>query len=764
MGWFHAHGGSSRPAVSILAKADGRPAGAGVLLPGRHLLTCAHVVNSALGKDMLAPDHPGPIAVPVRLHGPEHTVEAHAELAVWIPPRTDDGGLGAFEWNGDLAVLRLNGALPPAIEPPRWHPMAKRQLVRAWHGSGEPGVFADAEVSACDGRFGYFDGAERALDIEPAYSGGPLWSNEEGAVVGLVTAKLRVQGVLRRAWGIPWQRVTRELDDAGAGHLLPRQPAEDVRDHPGYAELVALLDGPLTLSEGWIRCCRTVARQCGLGHRADGVPSAEEFAHLLLTRGRALPALVEAVRGMASPVADDLLAIGRRCGLPKLLSPGEYERLLVQLRALPAAAAAGVPGAVRAALPLAALPAALLTDGDGHHGRDRDGGVDGLGGGGGLGGVGGADGFGGFGGGDGLGGLGGGDGGGRGRFEALIAHVEGLHGDSSAADDGVMPAVPGLLRAVEFVAAGCCPAEQRAALRRWNAAVARRLGVHDAALMDRRHDAEQWARSATRGAAPRVVAKLDRCGAAPGSAPGAAREEAAERYLLRLWCDDGDGLRQVSDDSERPRGAQEVAQEIFAAVGALRRPDPSGPRPVIELVVDRDALEVPVDRWRAAGPGAVLPMRLGTPYPLVVNCPELRELNGGTMLDQWRERWARLETEEPVHIDDATAPDPEAVCGLLMERLTARVTVDVAAHRRTGVVQMCLAAGVPVVLWDRSGEQGSPAVRHAAGASTRQLPEVVRTYRTKTLQRPDEYTGRPVLAWADAGRALPRLDLVDPTE
>ncbi|MER7872172.1 trypsin-like peptidase domain-containing protein [Streptomyces solisilvae] len=739
MGWFHAHGSSSRPAVSILAKADGRPAGAGVLLPRRHLLTCAHVVNSALGKDMLAPDHPGPIAVSVRLHAPEHTVEADAELAVWIPPRTDDGGLGAFEWNGDLAVLRLTGALPTAVEPPRWHPMAERQLVRAWHGSGEPGVFADAEVRECDGRFGYFDGAERTLDIEPAYSGGPLWSNEESAVVGLVTAKLRVRGTLRRAWGIPWQRVTRELDDAGAGHLLPRQPAEDIRDHPAYGELVALLDGPLALSEGWTRCCRTVARQCGLGHRADGLPSADEFAHLLLTRARALPALVEAVRGTAGPVADDLLAVGRRHGLPKLLSPGEHERLLVQLRALSATAAAGVPGAVRAALPLAALPTALLTGEDGGHGCDGA-----------------------------VGGHGRHDvnGGQRDeRFEALIAHLEGLHGDSSPADDGAM-AVPGLLRAVEFVAAGCCPADQGAALRRWNAAVARRLGVHDAALMDRRHDAGQWARSASRGTAPRVVAKLDPCGPATGggtTTATAAREE-PERYRLRLWCDDGDGLRQVSDDSERPRGAEEVAQEIFAAVGSLRRPDPSGPRPVIELIVDRDALEVPVDRWKAAGPGAVLPIRLGTPYPLVVNCPELRELNGGTMLDQWRERWTRLDAEEPLHIDDATAPDPEAVCGLVMERLTARVTIDVAAHRRTGVVQMCLAAGVPVVLWDRSGEPESPAVRHAAGMSARELPEAVRIYRTKTMQRPEEYTGRPVLAWADAGRALPRLDLADPTE
>ena len=736
MGWFHPRGSAPRPAVSILAKTDGRVAGAGVLLPQRHLLTCAHVVNSALGKDMLAPDHPGAIALSVEIHGPEHTVEASAELTAWIPPRTDDGGLGAFEWNGDLAVLRLAGApAAPVFEPPPWHPMARRQSVRAWHGSGEPGVFADAEVSECDGRFGYFDGAERALDIEPAYSGGPLWSYEESAIVGLVTAKLRIRGGVRRAWGIPWQRVTRELRRAGVDHLLPPLD-EDVRGHPVYPELTALLDGELSLSDGWVRCCRAVARQCGLDHRADGAPSADEFARLLLTRGRVLPALVEAVRPTAGPIADDLLALGRRHGLPKLLTPGEYERLLRQLRALPPSSAAGVPGAVRAALSLAALPGALLAGfGGGESEACGDGGREGDG------------------------------DGGNGRFEALIAHLEGLYGDSSPTDDERVAAVPGLLRAVEFVAAGCCPtAALRAELWQWNAAVARRLGVHEAALRDRRHDARQWARGASRGSAPpRVVAKLSSCGPAPGGA-AVSDPDGPERYRLRLWCDDGDGLRQVSDDSERPRGAEEVAQEILDAVGSLRRPDPAGPRFVIELVVDRDTLEVPADSWKPAGARTLLPIPLGAPYPLVVNCPELRELNGEAMLDQWRERWARLDSEEPVHIDDATAPDPEAVCGLLMERLTAHVTVDVAAHRRAGVVQMCLAAGVPVVLWDRSGQPGSPAVRHATEVTARELPEAIRTYRTKTLQRPAEYTGRPVLAWADAGRALPRLDLVDPTE
>jgi hypothetical protein len=37
--------------VSVL-RPDGTVAGAGMLLPGRRVLTCAHVVNEALGRDL----------------------------------------------------------------------------------------------------------------------------------------------------------------------------------------------------------------------------------------------------------------------------------------------------------------------------------------------------------------------------------------------------------------------------------------------------------------------------------------------------------------------------------------------------------------------------------------------------------------------------------------------------------------------------------------------------------------------------------------
>lgn len=703
MGWFHARGPSARPAVSVLAEADGEPAGSAVLLPGQHLLTCAHVVNSALGRpDLLAPDDPGPVAVRVRIIVRGATVEREAELTAWIPPRMDDGGLGGYEWNGDLAVLRVTGSLPPALQPSPWHPMAKAQRVRAWHGSGEPGVYVDSKVTDCDGQFGYFDGDDRSLDIEQSYSGGPLWTNDESVVVGLVTAKLDIHaGPVRRAWGIPWQRVRRELDDKGLAHLTAG-PEDGVRDHPAYPELVTLLDRPLPTVGGWARCGQAVARQCGLVHHADGEPSAEEFARLLLTQERALPALVEAVRFAARDLADELLAVARSHNLSRLLSPQEYKRLVALLDALPAPAAARIPAAIRAALPLAAVPAALLNGG--------------------------------------------------GSTAALVEHLETLHGDSPRG--GV--AVPRLLRAVEYVAAPCFRAnepgagvDQLAALRQWCARVADRLGVHRTALRDRQADAADWARK-WQHTPPRVLVELR-------TLP--TRSDGSERYLMRLWCDDGSGPQPVSEQDQRPRTSGEVAREILAVVGSLRRAD--GLLPVVELVVDRDSLELPLDDWEAPDP--LLPRVLGAEYPVVVNCPELRERGGDGILSDWRERWRRLDSEEPLHIDDEAAESPRALYALLMRwRYAGRAHIVASRQHRSAAVQMCLAVGVPVVLWDRGDKPGCPALGHVTEAHG-QLPEQVRIYRTMALQRPLTCPGRPVLAWADpdllppegAGRLVP---------
>ncbi|WP_257585898.1 MULTISPECIES: serine protease [unclassified Streptomyces] len=703
-------GADSRPpAISILSQLDGEPVGAGVLLPGQHVLTCAHVVNCAVGSDMLAVKYPGHISLRIRVYGPASTHMCQAELTAWIAPRLGDGGLGAYEWNGDLAVLRLDSALPPGIQPPRWRPMAEKQLVRAWHGGAERSSFADVEVTECNGRFGYVDALRDKLAVDRGYSGGPLWSGRDRAVVGLVTAKLNTDGSLRRAWGIPWQRIRDELTGAGLADLTT-QPDDDMRGDPFYAELVALLDRGLSHPEDWARCGRAVARECGLEHSGDGEPSAEEFARLVLTHERALPALVGALRHTAPHLADELLLAGRGTRFPRLLSPGEFDLLVRRLEALDAASLARLPAALRAALPLAVVPEPLVSRASRGHG-----------------------------------------------IGDLVGYLEGLPGPhvSSFAHPGEAAPVPGLVRVVEFLAAGC-PPEQRGALRHWGTQVVARLAIHQSALEDRRRDAEEWAARQERAAAPRLLVELSSSGTVNGAAC----------YRLRLWCDDADGPRRISEEDDRPRTAQEATREIFDALAPFHPREPDGPLPVVALIVDRDGLELPADEWRDSGLGRVLTRVLGAEYPLVVDCPELRELGGRRSEAEWRQRWKRLDEGGVLEVTHP-GTDQNEVYGVLMEqRHIAQVMVDVPSAARSAIVQTCLVVGVPVILWDRSDTCRSPVVRHVAGVPVRSLPEAVRMYRAKTLQRPEDFTGRPVLTWADADRPDPRpqLELADPTE
>ncbi|MGO4749687.1 serine protease, partial [Streptomyces sp. 2MCAF27] len=273
------------------------------------------------------------------------------------------------------------------------------------------------------------------------------------------------------------------------------------------------------------------------------------------------------------------------------------------------------------------------------------------------------------------------------------------------------------------------------ALRQWCDVAAKRLGVPETALWDRRKDAADWAKK-WRPTPPRVLVELR---ASP------TRDDGPERYHMRLWCDDGSGPQPVSEQDQRPRTSGEVAREILTVVGSLRRAD--GLLPVVELIVDRDSLELPLDDWE--DPDQPLPRVLGAEYPVVVNCPELRERGGDGILSDWRERWRRLDSEEPLHIDDEAAESPRALYGLLMERRFAgRAHIVASRQRRSTAVQTCLAAGVPVVLWDRGDKPGSPVLGHLTDPRGH-LPEQVRIYRTMALQRPLTCPGRPVLAWAD---------------
>src|SRR4051812_58393 len=84
---------------------NGRAAGAGALVTERHVVTCAHVVNAALGLDPRQQRQPdGPVTLDFPLADGAPTLTATVER--WMPPPRE-GAAG-----DDIAGLVLNEALP----------------------------------------------------------------------------------------------------------------------------------------------------------------------------------------------------------------------------------------------------------------------------------------------------------------------------------------------------------------------------------------------------------------------------------------------------------------------------------------------------------------------------------------------------------------------------------------------------------------------------------------------------------------------------
>ncbi|MEU5699413.1 trypsin-like peptidase domain-containing protein [Streptomyces aurantiacus] len=716
MGWFRALGPAPDEdqdqgpfAASIPRARDGRTAGAGLVLDSDTVLTCAHVVNDALGRALFDSRPPGPDELDVVLRGPRGSERYPARVAHWIAPRHKAGGAvheGDDEWHGDLAVLRVDAPPGSTFPPPRRIAMSADQRVTVRHGSGHSATFAELTVKSLEGPVGYLDGAATGMAVGPGYSGGPLWHRQSRAVVGLMTAHFMPphdpdtgkplpyspQQLVRRSWAIPWQHVEAELRPLGV--LDAEEPGPVDPEDPAFTLLTEAIERALPSAVGRGDCARRLARACGVGHGGEVLPpTVEEFAAFLLTHPRALAALVELLRRNNPEEADHALTAGRLHRVPRLLSPREYARLHQLLRGIDKAVLGRFAEAVRAALPLAAA----------------------------------------FPGGE--------------TLDALIDHLETLTGDGRS-DDGE-PRVPALLRVMEYVSV-LCPGPQRAGLRIWSDGVAVRLAIPRSALAERRSDAQEWARvMRTRSARVRVLVQVTR--ADPG------------RHRLRIWCDEGAGLRQVSTDTSAAYSGSQAARELLRVLETLDPAAVDEQRPLVEVLVDRTSLNLPVDEWEGSGPDEIVPGVLGVEFPLVVHCPELLRRHE-RFLPDWRRRWSRLDSGATLVFSDASLSTNEIYAELMRKLDAVRVSVDVPAGLRDAVVQVCLAVGVPVVVWDRGRDTDSHVVKQMAEVATRELPDGVRSYRANTMLHPLDYPGRPVLAWADADRTVPRLHLTEPQE
>src|SRR5918997_6433864 len=110
--------------------AAGHTVGVGVIVGSREILTCAHVVNSALGRDRRAQDHPaGEITVEFTVgDGPP----LRARVQRWLPPpRTGAAG-------DDIAGLVLTSTELPRAPPPPGLPRTCPRGARWWTCSATP--------------------------------------------------------------------------------------------------------------------------------------------------------------------------------------------------------------------------------------------------------------------------------------------------------------------------------------------------------------------------------------------------------------------------------------------------------------------------------------------------------------------------------------------------------------------------------------------------------------------------------------------------
>ena len=178
--------------VQLCSSAPGMPTvGMGMLVGDDQVVTCAHVVNTALGRDqreqacpgeqdwvhVAFPQLPGVAMPPVRL----------AQVTMWLPPESSMGG-------GDVAGLLLTEKAPDGATPARFAavPPDPGTSLRVFGYPGFPlretGSWVDVELKGAVG--GQLIQVESrggdTVKAQPGYSGSPVWAAGSGEAVGLL--------------------------------------------------------------------------------------------------------------------------------------------------------------------------------------------------------------------------------------------------------------------------------------------------------------------------------------------------------------------------------------------------------------------------------------------------------------------------------------------------------------------------------------------------------------------------------------------------
>jgi hypothetical protein len=162
------------------------PVGAGFVIDDRHIVTCAHVVNAALGRALIAAERPDSVG-PVDVRVDRDWIPVEVTLAEWIP-LTDDK-------RGDVAVLKMTAGRPDGVGAvPLRRPQQSEDRRFAVQGFpdgtliGATGVIR-AQLTIGQEWVQLEDDKVPGRAVTEGFSGAPIWDTTLKAVVGIAIAK-----------------------------------------------------------------------------------------------------------------------------------------------------------------------------------------------------------------------------------------------------------------------------------------------------------------------------------------------------------------------------------------------------------------------------------------------------------------------------------------------------------------------------------------------------------------------------------------------
>jgi V8-like Glu-specific endopeptidase len=203
--------------------ANGAVVGAGFLASPEYVLTCAHVVTTALGiANNTAQAPTGSIDLDFPLVAPGQKIKA--QVVFWQPMNLSVVG-------EDIAGLKLEGELPNDVQPVRlvtadelWaHPLR----VFGFPSGHNDGIWATGELrgETSNGWVQMEAVNVPGYRVEPGFSGAPVWDETLSGVVGMAVAAERQRENVKAAFMIP----TKVLSQAWSEVVQPSQPQKMAR-------------------------------------------------------------------------------------------------------------------------------------------------------------------------------------------------------------------------------------------------------------------------------------------------------------------------------------------------------------------------------------------------------------------------------------------------------------------------------------------------------------------------------------------------------